>query len=248
MSERNERGEAGADAAERRGSAAPDVIASALEDEIARGIYPADSRLPTERELCARFGASRATIREAISKLKHDGIVRSRRGSGVYVARPDNSFRMARAAPTPREQAEIFELRMIVETAGAARAALRWDEDDMTAIGEALEAMRRAAGDRAATVDADTTFHLAIARATGNRYFNDFVRLLETSLRTNVALSYSPADWDEEQFQRNYSEHVAILRAIEARDAERARAAMLIHLGTAADDAGLTEVLSNLRP
>ncbi|WP_436639596.1 FadR/GntR family transcriptional regulator [Microbaculum sp. FT89] len=218
------------------------MIAGTLREEIAGGAYAEGQRLPTERELCSRFGASRATVRDAISKLKHDGILVSRRGAGLFIVGSGNghAFRIPPdAADSREEQAQIFELRMVIETAGAAMAADRWNDSDIKAIEDAVQSMEAALTDREAAIQADTAFHRAIAQATGNRYFTDFARLLETSLRNNVELSYPPASQDESVLAKNYMEHIAIYRAIRARDPDRARAAMLVHLTTAAEDSGL---------
>lgn len=62
-------------------------LAQTLKDEILTGVYPVGSQLPTEEELAARFKVSRATVREALRKLRDDNLVLSRRGAGTTVAR-----------------------------------------------------------------------------------------------------------------------------------------------------------------
>jgi DNA-binding GntR family transcriptional regulator len=59
-----------------------------LRDQIISGKYPADSRVPSENQLAARFGVSRVTARQAIQILQREGLVRRIRGSGTYVNRP----------------------------------------------------------------------------------------------------------------------------------------------------------------
>ncbi|MCA9771698.1 MAG: FadR family transcriptional regulator [Myxococcales bacterium] len=60
-------------------------IRQQLLDEVLAGAYGAEGRLPAERELAARFGASRVTIREALQALERAGVVDVRRGSGAVV-------------------------------------------------------------------------------------------------------------------------------------------------------------------
>ncbi|MCR8546433.1 phosphonate metabolism transcriptional regulator PhnF [Salipiger sp. P9] len=60
-------------------------IAAELEGEIARGLYRAGDKLPTEAELSARFGVNRHTARRALADLAERGLVHSRRGAGVFV-------------------------------------------------------------------------------------------------------------------------------------------------------------------
>jgi len=62
-------------------------IADALADALARGDYEVGGRLPPEFTLMRMFGASRFTIREALSDLRARGLVASRRGSGTVVVR-----------------------------------------------------------------------------------------------------------------------------------------------------------------
>lgn len=64
-------------------------IADTLRQEVAQGLYPPGSRLPTEVELSARFGVNRHTVRRALADLSEGGVVHARRGAGVFVtARP----------------------------------------------------------------------------------------------------------------------------------------------------------------
>lgn len=60
-------------------------IAEALRQDVARGRYPPGTKLPTEAELAARFGVNRHTVRHGLKALADDGLVRSRRGAGVFV-------------------------------------------------------------------------------------------------------------------------------------------------------------------
>jgi len=62
-----------------------EAIVEVLSREIAEGTYSAETQLPTEAELCARFGASCATVREALRQLADAGLVASVRGQGWYV-------------------------------------------------------------------------------------------------------------------------------------------------------------------
>jgi DNA-binding GntR family transcriptional regulator len=63
-------------------------IAGTLRAAIVRGIYPVGSRIPTEEELCEQFQVSRHTIREALRRLREDGLITSRNGSRPIVVPP----------------------------------------------------------------------------------------------------------------------------------------------------------------
>lgn len=71
-------------------------IAETLEAEIAKGLYPPASRLPTEARLSARFGVNRHTVRRALGDMADRGIVRSRRGAGVFVEAPPTDYPLGR--------------------------------------------------------------------------------------------------------------------------------------------------------
>lgn len=63
-------------------------VLRALKEEIVSGAWPVGSLLPTEDELCARFSVSRYTVREALRRLREDGLVTSRQGAGTVVVPP----------------------------------------------------------------------------------------------------------------------------------------------------------------
>jgi GntR family transcriptional regulator len=69
-------------------------VVRALKDEIASGVYPVGSQLPTEEELRKRFSVSRYTVREALRRLREDSLVNSRQGAGTTVVspRPSDSY------------------------------------------------------------------------------------------------------------------------------------------------------------
>jgi GntR family transcriptional regulator len=63
-------------------------VKTTLESEIKDGKFGQGSRLPSERELCERFGVSRMTARQALKGLERDGLVFSRVGKGTCVSEP----------------------------------------------------------------------------------------------------------------------------------------------------------------
>lgn len=72
------------------------TIADALSAEIAEGHYRPGDRLPSEAELSARFGVNRHTVRHALAALIEGGLVRSRRGAGVFVTARPTEYRLGR--------------------------------------------------------------------------------------------------------------------------------------------------------
>ncbi len=59
-----------------------------LRTDIAGGIYPAHSRIPSEQELCAAYQVSRVTVRKALAELTREGLLRRMQGKGTFVCAP----------------------------------------------------------------------------------------------------------------------------------------------------------------
>lgn len=95
-------------------------IAATLEGEIAQGLYRTGDKLPTEAALSARFGVNRHTVRRALAALAAAGMLRTRRGSGVFVAAPPTDYpigRRMRFHQTIRASGRLPEKRVLrVET------------------------------------------------------------------------------------------------------------------------------------
>ncbi len=63
-----------------------------LASQIASGELRPHQKLPSERELCQRFGISRMTVRQALGSLAKEGLVYTRPGKGVFVSDPTRGF------------------------------------------------------------------------------------------------------------------------------------------------------------
>ncbi len=92
---------------------AAEEIAQHLVVLIRDGMIPAGTKLPTEHHLSRQFGVSRTVVREAISRLKADGLVESRQGSGVSVipASLRKSFKLQEAVLGHQQVIELLGLK-----------------------------------------------------------------------------------------------------------------------------------------
>ena len=98
-----------------------------------------NARLPSETELARRFGASRPVVREALARLREDGVIVSRQGSGSYVKRrPDPAVLRFVPVGSIADVQRCFEFRAGLEGAAAALAAERWEDADIAEIRRAL--------------------------------------------------------------------------------------------------------------
>jgi len=204
-----------------------------LTADIVSGKLPPGSRLPTEQEMIAAMGVSRTVIREAVAALRADRLVVTRQGVGAFVAdKVRRPFRVDFDENSPlREVLNVMELRTGVEVEAAGLAAARASSAQTKKIAERYAAIGSAIDKGDIAVDQDFAFHCAIADATGNPQFRQFLEYLGTFIipRRTVWGSSAPATNRAhlDLFQR---EHEQILRAIEKRSPEEARAAMQKHL------------------
>ena len=66
------------------------LLADRLRDEIFRGHWTTGEQIPTEGELVREYGVSRATVRQALSVLEHEGFIITKHGAGRFIARPSD--------------------------------------------------------------------------------------------------------------------------------------------------------------
>jgi DNA-binding FadR family transcriptional regulator len=211
-----------------------DDLVQRFEERIETGDMPPGSRFPTEKTITEDFGVSRTVVREAYSRLAARGLLVSRRGSGAYV--PDGAQYRAFQV-TAEEIGEIddvlklLEMRMGFEAEMADLAARRRTDSDLAALRRTLAAMDEST-DVDASVAADTAFHAAIARATGNSYFLRFTQFLGVRLVPSRRLYLQGEDAARHQrYARTINrDHEAIYAAIEAGDPAAARRASRRHI------------------
>jgi len=202
---------------------------------IVSGEFAVNARLPSETELARRFGASRPVLREALARLRDDGIIVSRQGSGSYVRqRPDAAVLRFVPFGSIADIQRCFEFRAGLEGAAAALAALRWEAEDLADMKRAFGELEACIREGRLGVEADERFHMAVAKATHNSYHVSAQASLQPHIAFGMNLTRNlsllrPA----ERLRLVQDEHSAILAAIEARDAPRARLVMERHIENA---------------
>jgi GntR family transcriptional repressor for pyruvate dehydrogenase complex len=216
-----------------RGPRLSDRVARRLAEAIETGQHRPGERFPPERELTERFGVSRMVIREAMSRLKAEGLVESRQGLGAFVASEPGStvLRIRAESDDQSDLRDLFELRLTIETKTAALAAERASPSDLASIEAALEEMRADVAAGRDGIGADTQFHLAIAAASKNAYFPRFISFLGARLRGSIyAARKNTATRFPDRVRGVLAEHEAVFAAIVARDSAAAERAMQDHL------------------
>ncbi|SDE99597.1 FadR/GntR family transcriptional regulator [Limimaricola pyoseonensis] len=220
------------------GSHLPDEIASDLARKILNGELAVGDRLPSERLLCAEYAVSRPVVREALSKLKSDGLVASRAGSGVFVTAQNatSSFRIQNFAVSNREALEqAMELLVAIEVAATRLAALHRTDEDLKRIKRALVGMEFAIANDELGDEEDFQFHQAIVEATHNPHFQALCKHLEFGARNVIRQARTNTRANHvDLLDAVQEEHRAIFRAIAEGDAPGAAGAAERHLVNAA--------------
>ncbi len=206
------------------------AIARDLGVAIVAGDPPPGQTLSNEIEFSERLAVSRSAYREAVRILAAKGLVESRPRTGTRVlpvARwnlldPDVLAWMFESEPSEAIVDGLFELRLIVEPAAAALAALRRTDEDLGQMREALEAMERMTLRTDEGRSADRDFHQAILTATRNPPLISLASTIGAGVRFTTLYKQRKRKLPPDPMP----DHWAVFRAIESGDEARAKAAM----------------------
>lgn len=209
-------------------------IASRLRAAILDGAYDDGDRLPAERELADRFGASRSTVREALRRLEDLGLVTRRIGSGTFVSHDAGLGAPDIAAVT--SPLELIEVRLAIEPHLVRLAVLHATARDLESMAAVLRRLEACGGDRESFSRGDEAFHLALAECTRNplmvwiyRQINDVRCHRQWNAMKNQILT-------PPRIAAYNRQHRQILDLLESRDVEGAVAVLTAHLEAARRD------------
>ncbi len=211
----------------------PDEVAVSLMGAIEGGQLAPGDRLPTEADLAKRFGVARTVIREAISLLRYDGIVDSRRGVGAFVtdASQRSAFRISPACFEKRKQiVQLLQLRTGVQAGASALAASARSPEQMAQIDEVYQRMAKADARGPAEaleerVDSELLLYRCITQASNNPYYTEVVAMIETNIQNNLRSAFLKNAAASEFGPDIMQEHRAVLDALHTQDVEAARTA-----------------------
>ena len=220
----------------------PKNLAQHVVDEIIGRVHDKTlqigDKLPTEATLMREFGVSRTVIREALSRLQANGIVETRHGIGTFILQTDNLQSVfSQGAPTTiRDIIAMLEIRIGVEAEAVALAALRATPKQIAGLHKSLNLFDRQIRQGQLTLDADVDFHLGIARATNNKYFEEMSGFFNEVIPRARINTYRFSTGIREKFLRRMLwEHQTILAAIENRNPSLAQSIMRVHLNNSLD-------------
>lgn len=166
----------------------------------------------TERQLIALAGPGRTPVREAIQKLEWQGLIRVRPRVGLQIAEI-----------VPGDHQGIMQVRRQLEPLAAALVAEHANEEQRSALVDCAKAMNAASdtGDILGFLEADRRFDEIFEEACPNRFLVSALAPLQTHSRR---LWFSKASAD--RMDQSAARHIAVIRAIQARDIDGARQAM----------------------
>lgn len=193
-------------------------VSRAIKDLIIRGELSHGHHL-VEVDLAVVLGVSRIPVREALQLLSRDGWVDLRAGYGAFVH-----------TPTAKEIEDVFSIRTVLEAEGAAQAARRVkaQEVELTSLEDLEWVLRKgvesmSGASNTEIVDHNVSLHRAVIDLSGNEELVDLISMIETKVRwyfSAIAVERAPASWQE---------HVDVVKAIVAGDAQEARELMAMH-------------------
>jgi GntR family transcriptional repressor for pyruvate dehydrogenase complex len=213
-----------------------DEIVEQLTGLISRGVLKPGERLPSEKELCLRFGVGRTTIREALRSMAVMGILNGRVGEGTFVSVDGQKYlekTLQWGLLIDRKSVnDLVETRLMLESQTAYAAAARATEENLQEIEQALEGMRRSSDRPDEYLEHDLRFHLAIARATQNSILFKLLTMTRGYLQTWISESLSKPSPRKMRARADSSvrEHEKILQALRKRKPAEARRAMTEHI------------------
>jgi GntR family transcriptional regulator, transcriptional repressor for pyruvate dehydrogenase complex len=200
-------------------------IAKQLQNMIYEGAFKAGDTLPSQRDLASQFGASLASVREAIGVLTAAGLVDAQPGRGTVVLGMNNSEPSFAGwlgmVGNESELEEFVEIRQLLEHYLFVRAAQRSDKLQHQILRNALAKMRAAFDDVDAYAQADQEFHFAIGEVAGNRVLSRLMRAVYLSLEQQRMKLFSQL-FEAGKVQESYAYHERMVDAIERRDAKTA--------------------------
>jgi DNA-binding FadR family transcriptional regulator len=206
---------------------------------IVTGRYSEDNPFPIEATLCEQYGVSRSVLREAVKMLTAKGLVAARPRHGTWVQPekdwnfldPDVLRWLLERKLSFELLAEFTQMRLAVEPTAAALAAEVAGRAEISAIMAAINRMMAAERGEDDPLASDIAFHVAVMRASGNRFYAQLCDLIDTALRFSIRAT----NFFKGVAQASPADHKKVADAIVLGDAAAAEAAMRFMMQEAVD-------------
>ena len=202
-----------------------------LRAHVAEAGLRAGDRLPAERDLAARLGVSRASVKQAIVVLEVQGLIETRHGGGTYLVRGTLDVEPVEQLVERRKRLpDVLEAREALETKLAELAAERRTADELEDIRQALDFMRDEVAEGGFGMEGDRRFHAAVTAAAHSSLLAEFMK----SIAGQITESRTESLRQPGRPPRSLAQHTAIYEAIAAGEPKKAAAAMRKHVRTVA--------------
>ncbi|WP_282095379.1 FadR/GntR family transcriptional regulator [Epibacterium ulvae] len=215
---------------------AADLVVSKLAQKIQSGELEDGQPLPPERNLMEEFGISRTVVREAVVALSNKGLIEARPRHRPVVRKPgyDAAFEALESIVThllhePDGVRNLFDTRIIIESALVREAAKNANKDDLIALKQALEANEAAINDSDAFYQTDIGFHQVLYGIPRN----PVLPAINKAYTTWLAPHWSQMPRLPDRNRRNFEAHKEIYDAVLMRDPDAAEEALRCHLQSA---------------
>ncbi|AYN00460.1 FadR/GntR family transcriptional regulator [Chryseobacterium sp. 3008163] len=200
------------------------TLAQEVADRLIEGIssdeYAIGEKLPIESELMKIYGVGRSSIREAIKILSIKGILNVQQGVGTFVV-AKNAQESLESQMNKAEIQDVQEVRSLLDSKIAAKAAMNRSEEDLKTIKKYLDLRSQFAEENLATecYQADINFHLAIAEACGNKLLREIYKVATKHILSSFEIRHHN---NTDSFKISQKIHSELYQSIENRDAEKA--------------------------
>jgi DNA-binding FadR family transcriptional regulator len=164
---------------------------------IVTGTYSDRNPFPVEAQLCRQYGASRTALREAVKMLTAKGLLGARARQGTWVQPesrwnlldPDILGWLLERKFSPTLLTEFTEVRLAIEPLAAVLAATAAGPAEKQAVRDAIERMCAAERGEDDPLASDIAFHVAVLRASRNRFYAQLTELTSTALRFSIRMT-----------------------------------------------------------
>lgn len=217
-----------------KGASAADATARHLEDLILEGSLRSGDSLLSEREMAAHLDVSRPVLREALKTLENKGLLKPTAGGRVVaeLATSVTDPLMALLEERKDMAKDYLELRGVLEDMAANLAAQRATDVDRKALQDCAKEINaaHATGDPKQEAEADLKLHMIVYEASHNIVLLHMMRALSKMLRKGVFLNRLQLYALPEVRSILRDQHLSIIDAILARDADQAGQAAAAHM------------------
>ncbi|MFK7857209.1 MAG: FadR/GntR family transcriptional regulator [Granulosicoccus sp.] len=199
---------------------------------IAQGEFALNDRLPPERELCDQLGIARSELRKAFAVLESEGAIWRHVGRGTFVANGQGhgaDFQSIAAIAKRTTPQQVMYARLVLEPQLAREAALHATSEHVEQLTDICDKSRQAVSWRQYET-LDNRFHSLITEATQNTPLIAMYDQLNALRRTIVWGRLRRRHNQPPEDHHSFTEHEAILAAIEQRDTDAAQLGMRSHL------------------